>query len=167
MHVLTASTSHRTSHRLCASAAMHVLTASTAAQANPLLEALGNATTTRNTNSSRFGKCVRLGFERQEGALVGGQVWRPQTRWVVVDGSTGGPPFVHEACDYRSSRGQWREATARLRGGDRALLAPSGAVAVLLRDGAHHASALSRACGQRAVARRACAHVGCAGWHVR
>ena len=43
-------------------------------QANPLLEAMGNATTARNTNSSRFGKCVRLEIGKESGELVGGRV---------------------------------------------------------------------------------------------
>ena len=43
-------------------------------QANPLLEAMGNATTARNTNSSRFGKCVRLEISTQSGELVGGLI---------------------------------------------------------------------------------------------
>ena len=55
-------------------------------------------------------------------ALVDGQVWRPVQRWVVVDGSSCGPPFVQEACDCRSARGRGRVAVARLRGGDRSLV---------------------------------------------
>ena len=42
-------------------------------QANPLLEALGNARTLRNDNSSRFGKFVQAHFSRH-GAIVGGAV---------------------------------------------------------------------------------------------
>lgn len=42
------------------------------------MEALGNASTTRNSNSSRFGKCVRLGLDSVDsaktGTLVGGEV---------------------------------------------------------------------------------------------
>ena len=43
-------------------------------QANPLMEAFGNASTSRNSNSSRFGKCVRLGINADGGNLLGGQV---------------------------------------------------------------------------------------------
>ena len=44
-------------------------------QANPLMEAFGNACTSRNSNSSRFGKCVRLGLDSSTGELLGGQVY--------------------------------------------------------------------------------------------
>ena len=43
-------------------------------QANPLMEAFGNACTSRNSNSSRFGKCVRLTLDAERGYLLGGQV---------------------------------------------------------------------------------------------
>ena len=43
-------------------------------QANPLLEAMGNASTAHNANSSRFGRCTRLRIDPAGGALLGGQV---------------------------------------------------------------------------------------------
>ena len=52
---------------------------------------------------------VAVGVLAGAWVMAHGAVWRPAVVWDAVDGSVGGPPFLHEACDHRLPSGAWRE----------------------------------------------------------
>ena len=76
---------------------------------NPLMEAFGNAKTTMNENSSRFGKYIELLFD-EDGKIAGGKYsQRAVSEHHVfsdsrIDQSTYSPPAPHNQTDFSPAK---------------------------------------------------------------
>jgi myosin-5 len=86
-------------------------------ESNPLLEAFGNAKTSRNDNSSRFGKYVEINFDAR-GAISGASVRTyllERSRVVSVNDPERSYHIFYQLCDGASDdeKQKWRLKSAR------------------------------------------------------